>query len=1144
MTKENTRNKDNALYKALTRLFSGPITKRRRQLHSRERRQDIDKYRSQFNDVAGQPFKLHSRDFFQHMSTRYLSEQQRAERYADFSQMLFLPELAAALDLYAEEITTKSLFQELVKINCPNQEIKSILHEFLYNVLNIDANLFYWTRNMCKDGDFFLYLDIDEKLGIKNVIALPTREVERIEGQDLTNPNYTQYQWNSAGMTFEPWQVSHFRILGDDRYAPYGSSIFEPARRIFRQLTLLEDAMMSYRVVRSSERRVFYVDVGNIAPDEVEQYMLKFQAELRKNQIVDTTTGKVDYRYNPLSHYPFDTIELLDGSRKTFKQLSEEWSEGEEFYTWSLNEEHKPIPAKILWAGQTQQNAQFIEVELDDGQKIKTTPEHKWMLRDGTLIEAENLKIGDSLMPYYCSKNNRLKKYSNKDNFYTQIYNPLSNKRESCHKLVMEHMEGKYKWPYIVHHRNHVKFDNRPTNLQLMTQSEHMKAHKELVENLLKYAKSPEGRQKSRETLAKTRKAHNNFKEHATELWKNPEVRKKRVDKLTLKTDSSIIYYIFESLNELGSNAKNHQIINYLNENVNFIKYLKELNPDFKNGTIDSIDKQALLKQLRKNNFGSLTKVKDFYISMRVPWNILVEYCDTNLVKSRKQVYKHFNLTKQEFNRLLKNHDFDNERFDNRFLGGGYYQELEWSCKQCNKKFIGTIRDKNRKYCTHECYSKSLVGQPSKKFTKNPIINHKVVSVKLVEERCDAYGVTIDSSTRVFPTSGYNVELIEGKMAKSGVFVRNSVEDDYYIATRGQNNATRIESLAGGTYTGDIDDVKYLQNKLFAAIKIPKAYLMGGEDGGFEDRSTLAQKDVRFARTIQRLQLSVINELEKMSIVHLYTLGFRDDDLLSFKYDLANPSKIAELQELEHWRTKFDVASAATEGFFSKRWVATKIFGLSENEFIQNQREIFSDKKFDMSLESVFAGAQMEDGGFGPGASGLMGGEESFGGEGGDMEIPIEPPGGEGPEMDVPSGEEDAPSLLAQPMEPGKRNDELKPEPKKVKINTRDGSYTTPGSKGKFYSPEKYDGRQTGARKKQMQSLYSKESSKNTKRGRSSQVGKDLFGLTSLGKGIFEENDKTEGDIVVINEGLKSIVKVLEDREEFLKEEKGNNDKT
>ena len=124
-----------------------------------------------------------------------------------------------------------------------------------------------------------------------------------------------------------------------------------------------------------------------------------------------------------------------------------------------------------------------------------------------------------------------------------------------------------------------------------------------------------------------------------------------------------------------------------------------------------------------------------------------------------------------------------------------------------------------------------------------------------------------------------------------------SIEEDYFIPVRGQQS-TKIESLAGGQYTGDIDDVKYLRDKLFSAIKVPQSYLARGE-GGEEDKTTLAQKDIRFARTIQRLQRSVISELEKIGIIHLFVLGYRNEDLIKFKLRLNNPSKIAELQELE-----------------------------------------------------------------------------------------------------------------------------------------------------------------------------------------------------------------------------------------------------
>ena len=270
--KNNTRNPASPLFKRLTRLLSGPIVDYRTQVARQERRDDMDKYRYRFRSMSGQEFKRSDNNYSQNYNmytSAAFRNQNRAERYVDFEQMEYMPEIASALDIYADEMTTSNEYDELINISCMNLEIKTILHSLFYDVLNLEFNCFGWARSMCKYGDFFLYLDVDDKLGVTSVIGMPNNEVERLEGQDPTNPNYVQYQWNGAGMTFENWQVAHFRILGNDRHAPYGTSVLDPARRIWRQLVLLEDAMIAYRVVRAPERRIFKIDVGNIPPQDV-----------------------------------------------------------------------------------------------------------------------------------------------------------------------------------------------------------------------------------------------------------------------------------------------------------------------------------------------------------------------------------------------------------------------------------------------------------------------------------------------------------------------------------------------------------------------------------------------------------------------------------------------------------------------------------------------------------------------------------------------------------------------------------------------------------------------------------------------------------------------------------------------------------
>ena len=613
--KNNTRNPQSLLFRRLTRLLSGPLTNYRTQTNHRLRRVDLDRFASKFTSASGRDFKKTAYNPYDNLQSNYMASQNRMERYVDFDQMEYTPEIASALDIYADEMTTYSALTSMLTVSCDNQEIKTILESLYYDVLNIQHNMFSWCRSMCKYGDFFLYLDIDDAQGITSVIGLPPQELERLEGEDKTNPNYVQYQWNSAGLTFENWQVGHFRILGQDKYNPYGTSVLEPARRIWRQLTLLEDAMMAYRIVRAPERKAFYIDVGNIPPQDVEQYMQKVMTTMKRNQVVDTTTGRVDLRYNPLS-----------------------------------------------------------------------------------------------------------------------------------------------------------------------------------------------------------------------------------------------------------------------------------------------------------------------------------------------------------------------------------------------------------------------------------------------------------------------------------------VEEDYFIPVRGSVQGTKIETIAGGKHEAAIEDVKYLRDKLFSALKVPAAYISSDGEKTQEDKTTLAQKDIRFARTVQRLQRSIITELEKIGIVHLYTLGYRDEDLVSFKCSLNNPSKIAEMQQLEHWKAKFDIVGGVAEGFFSKQWLAKNLFGLSDEEFVRNRREMFYDRRFEAALETAGEVEQAEatagidagadDLGGGPGGADALDAIDKA--EGGTGTVGAEPelgtPGPEAPTGDAAGGTPAAPkadaegegALLAEP--PGKRRDR---DPNYVPVK-QDKRTTSAGRKKNMFrsaSPEFGTDRKTNIGMQDLRSL-------------------------------------------------------------------------
>ena len=171
MARNNTRNPRNPqsdLFRSLTKIFSGPIVNRRTQSGRRLRRNQLDKYASRFQSASGQQFKRSNYLPFGNLQPQIMNQHNRTERYVDFDQMEYTPEIASAIDIYADEMTAHSSLQDMLQIKCSNEEIKGILNSLYHEIMNVEHNLFGWCRTMCKYGDFFLYLDIDDKFGIRS----------------------------------------------------------------------------------------------------------------------------------------------------------------------------------------------------------------------------------------------------------------------------------------------------------------------------------------------------------------------------------------------------------------------------------------------------------------------------------------------------------------------------------------------------------------------------------------------------------------------------------------------------------------------------------------------------------------------------------------------------------------------------------------------------------------------------------------------------------------------------------------------------------------------------------------------------------------------------------------------------------------
>ena len=238
----------------------------------------------------------------------------RIQLYSDYEAMDSDPLIASALDIIADEATLKSEQGEVLSIKSSDENLQRVLYNLFYDVLNIEFNLWSWIRGMCKYGDYFLKLEIAEKFGVYNVLPYTVYHMSRHEGDDPDNPTKVHFRLDPEGIAasqdpnylpkrnakvldFDNYEIAHFRLISDTNFLPYGRSYIEPARKIYKQVTLMEDAMLIHRIMRAPEKRMFYINVGSIPPSEVDQFMQKTINNMKKTPYIGDD-GQYNLKFN------------------------------------------------------------------------------------------------------------------------------------------------------------------------------------------------------------------------------------------------------------------------------------------------------------------------------------------------------------------------------------------------------------------------------------------------------------------------------------------------------------------------------------------------------------------------------------------------------------------------------------------------------------------------------------------------------------------------------------------------------------------------------------------------------------------------------------------------------------------------------
>jgi len=305
---------DTSLFGRLKRLFSTQVVVRRvgkdklKVVDSSRLQGDGNRRGSAYYDRYGRLHGSNSKKNWQTYNERFNYHSNKLELYTDYEAMDKDSIISSILDIYSDECTLKNDMGDVLRIKSTDEKIKKTLHNLFYDVLNIEFNLWSWVRGMNKYGDYYVYLDIDDELGVVNAQPLSVYETRREEGYDLDNPYSVRFEVEEQNTNaisqrnntkfLESFQVGHFRLLTDTNFLPYGRSLLEGARKTWKQLTLMEDAMMIHRIMRAPEKRVFKIDIGNIPPAEVDSYMANIIDQMKKIPYVNETTGDYNLKFN------------------------------------------------------------------------------------------------------------------------------------------------------------------------------------------------------------------------------------------------------------------------------------------------------------------------------------------------------------------------------------------------------------------------------------------------------------------------------------------------------------------------------------------------------------------------------------------------------------------------------------------------------------------------------------------------------------------------------------------------------------------------------------------------------------------------------------------------------------------------------
>lgn len=878
----------------------------------------------------------------------YTGHPNRIERYNQYEMMDVDPEINACLDILSEFSTqlnehNKTPF-ELVFHDTPTDTEVELLKKQLQQWCKLnefDVRVFKIFRNTIKYGDQVFVRDPENFklywIDMTKVVKVIVNESEGKSPEQYVikdiNPNLQnltiaektttdfQAQPPTAGYSApysytvpnEPYgttgsrfslgineaaidakHVVHMSLTeGLDRYWPFGQSVLENIFKVYKQKELLEDAILIYRVQRAPERRIFKIDVGNMPSHMAMSFVNRIKDEIHQRRIPSVQGGQsvLDATYNPLCLDLNTRIPLLDGRTLTLSELIEEFNNGKENWAYSCDPETgKVVPGLINWAGITRKNTETIKLTFDNGKTLICTPDHKIPVFGKGFVEAQHLTEQDSLIAF----NTREHEISGaKSKTYQQVWDHDSKNWVFTHRMVGEFFKSRFKhqeFCYLpenanldrntIHHRDHNRYNNDPRNLTYMNKTDHVLYHAAQKAEFWQ-TMTPEYRATMTDKISETAKQN----------WANLTEEQRTVALWNIRAAQKTAVWMRQNDSETAKR--------YAESMKKARKDYFDRCPEALEVVRANVENRVKIKNQTVNlTFDMLQCVADIVRSGEKNKNRVLELCNKNL--------RLMELVKQKNSISL---DYRNAQCKIDFQKFGY-----------NKmdKLLAKFGYKNWKH---------FVGHIQQ-------FNHRVVSIERVENR-DTGTITIDGLEKWHNFHTFAIE--------NGIFIKNSINEDYFFPVTADGRGSDVTTLPGGQNLGEIDDLKYFNNRLARGLRVPSSYLPTGPEDQQTPLSdgrvgTAMIQEFRFNKYCERLQSYIARKLNDEFKLFLRWRGFNiDSGLFDLKFNEPQNFAAYRQSELDTARVG-SFTNMVQLPYMSTRFAMKRFLGLSQEEIKENEK--------------------------------------------------------------------------------------------------------------------------------------------------------------------------------------------------------------